>query len=229
MSPEALPRLPAREVIGHRLVNSKFPPISLFDDVASREEFEALHALQAMTNPRLLAEAGDLALLPPAEIPFGIPGCAYAAAPFTHVNPEGSRFGDGGFGVLYLADHLATALTEVRHHQQAYWSRVPDLHYERFTFRGLRARFDESGIRDALVLPPTHPVLSPGDYAASQALGRTIREGGDAGLRYPSVRQPGATCWALMTPRPMRELVQTHHYEMIWNGRLTEVNRLTSR
>lgn len=229
MSPEAFPRLPRREAIGYRLVNSKLPPIHLFDDVADEAEFEALYALQAMTNPRLLAEAGDLSLLPREAIPFGIPGCSYATAPFTHVNPGGSRFGDGSFGVLYLADSLTTAIGEVRHHQQRYWQNVPDLHYERFTFRGLRGRFDEHGVRDALGLAGDDPLLSPDDYTASRALGRAMVEAGETGLRYPSVRQPGAACWALMTPRPVRELIQTQHYEMIWNGRLTEVNRLSSR
>ena len=116
-----LPVLPARDVIGYRLVNSKFPPIDLFDDVADPDEFAALHALQSLTNPRLQNEVGDLALLPLEQIPFGIRGCSYAVAPFTHINPEGSRFSDGSFGVLYLADTLETAITEVKHHQQAYW------------------------------------------------------------------------------------------------------------
>ncbi|HAZ98258.1 MAG TPA: hypothetical protein DCX04_03025, partial [Halomonas sp.] len=122
-----LPVLPARDVIGYRLVNSKFPPIDLFDDVADPDEFAALHALQSLTNPRLQNEVGDLALLPLEQIPFGIRGCSYAVAPFTHINPEGSRFSDGSFGVLYLADTLETAIAEVKHHQQAYWQRVPEL------------------------------------------------------------------------------------------------------
>ncbi|MBB3140976.1 RES family NAD+ phosphorylase [Halomonas organivorans] len=229
MNLASFPRLPERDVTGYRLVNSKFPPIHLFDDVADEAEFEALYALQAMTNPRLLVEAGDLGLIARDEIPFGIPGCAYATAPFTHVNPAGSRFGDGSFGVLYLADSLTTAIEEVRHHQQCYWQNVPQLHYERFTFRGLRGHFDEQGVRDALSLPTDDSLLAPSDYTASRALGRAIHEAGDSGIRFPSVRRPGATCWGLMTPRRVRELVQTRHYEMIWNGRLAEVNQLSSR
>ena len=31
----------------YRLVNSKFPPIALFDDVANPDEFEALYQIQA--------------------------------------------------------------------------------------------------------------------------------------------------------------------------------------
>jgi hypothetical protein len=36
----------------YRLVNSKFPPIALFDDVANADEFEVLFEIQALTNPR---------------------------------------------------------------------------------------------------------------------------------------------------------------------------------
>ena len=100
VSPSQLPRLANVEQQAYRLVNSKFPPIALFDDVADADEFETLYQLQALTNPRLRNETGRLELIARAEIPFGIPGCSYATAPFTHVNPAGSRFSDGSFGVL---------------------------------------------------------------------------------------------------------------------------------
>nr|WP_276322325.1 RES family NAD+ phosphorylase [Halomonas neptunia] len=217
--------MPAREVTGYRLVNSKFPPIDLFDDVASAEEFAALHALQALTNPRLQNEVGNLALLPPERIPFGIRGCSYVVAPFTHVNPQGSRFSDGSFGVLYLADTLETAIAEVKHHQQVYWQNVPELHYERFVFRGLKAIFDEGGLGDALALPIDHAIYAPDDYSVSRPFGDDVRRSMD-GLRYHSVRKLNANCWALMTPTNVADIIQTTHLEMIWNGAITQVNHL---
>jgi len=220
-----LPVLPARDVTGYRLVNSKFPPIDLFDDVADPDEFAALHALQSLTNPRLQNEVGDLALLPLDQIPFGIRGCSYAVAPFTHINPEGSRFSDGSFGVLYFADTLETAIAEVKHHQQTYWRRVPGLRYERFVFRGLRGVFKEVSIGDALTLPSDHLVYAPDHYTASQPFGRDVRRTLN-GLRYRSVRRPGAHCWALMTPRHVTDIIQTTHLEMIWSGAITQVNHL---
>ncbi|TVP49382.1 MAG: RES domain-containing protein [Halomonas sp.] len=222
-----LQTLPGKEVTGYRLVNSKFPPIGLFDDVASEEEFAALHALQALTNPRLLNELGNLALLPREHIPFGIRGCSYAAAPFTHINPQGSRFSDGSFGVLYFADTLETAIAEVKYHQQAYWQNVPGLHYERFVFRGLRGVFDEGDFAEASALPVTHAIYNPEDYSVSQPFGADVRRHQE-GLRYHSVRYQGALCWALMTPRSVAEIVQTTHLEMIWNGAITQVNHLRS-
>nr|WP_239032130.1 RES family NAD+ phosphorylase [Modicisalibacter sp. MOD 31.J] len=216
--------MPAETRRAHRLVNSKFPPISLFDDVADEEEFDALHQLQALTNPRLLAEAGDLGLIAREDIPFGITGCSCAVAPFTHLNASGSRFSDGSFGVLYLADCLETAIAEVRHHQETYWHNVPDLDFDRFVFRELVCEFSETDHLDLSRLPPDDPILAPNDYTAGRALGAAITAQKVPGVRYPSVRQEGTWCWGLMTPRHVRSIVQSSHLEMIWNQGVTAVN-----
>lgn len=226
--PSELAECPEQVLQAHRLVNSRFPPIDLFNDVADAAEFDALYQIQALTNPRLLNEVGRIELIALHEIPFGIPGCSYAAAPFTHVNPAGSRFSNGSFGVLYLADQVETAVAEVRHHQQNYWSKVPDLSYERFVFRALVCHFNEAGLRDAAALPLSHPVHAPDDYSHSHQLGAAIKREGSVGLRYRSVRSPGNLCWALMTPRPVTAIHQGAHFEMIWNERITSVNRLSN-
>ena len=227
VAPSQLPVRPAEQRQAFRLVNSKFPPIALFDDVADADEFETLYQLQAMTNPRLLNETGRLELIPRSEIPFGIVGCSYATAPFTHVNPAGSRVSDGSFGVLYLASSMDTALAEVRYHQDRYWANVDALSYERFVFRGLSCQFDEADMLDATQIPATDPIYDPDDYAAAQRLGRLVKQERYPGLRYRSVRRPDSDCWALMTPRPVLSIVQTAHFEMIWNGRISSVSTLS--
>ncbi|CAI8802739.1 RES domain-containing protein [Pseudomonas sp. IT-P253] len=211
----------------YRLVNSKFPPVALFDDVADADAFEVLYQIQALTNPRLNNEVGRLELIPRREIPFGIPGCSYTTAPFTHVNPAGSRFSDGSFGVLYLADSMETALAEVRHHQSLYWSNVPSLNYERFVFRGLSCSFVDAAMKDAAAIAVTDPVYAPDDYTHSRLLGRSVKEAGCPGIRYHSVRMRGSYCWALMTPRPMLSVIQAAHYEMVWNGQVTSVSKIS--
>ncbi|SEK21179.1 RES domain-containing protein [Pseudomonas agarici] len=222
-----LPVLCGDRLHAYRLVNSKFPPIALFDDVADADEFEVLYQIQALTNPRLQNELGRLELIPRDEIPFGIPGCAYATAPFTHVNPAGSRFSAGRFGVLYLAQTMETALAEVRYHQNNYWSNVRGLNYERFVFRGLSCHFTEAAMKDAACLPLTDPIYDPDDYTHSRVLGSAIKADRCPGLRYRSVRHPGHHCWALMTPRLVLSIVQTAHYEMIWHDKITSVNQIT--
>lgn len=218
-------RIDAQE--GNRLIPSKFPPISLFEDVADEQEFEALYELQALTNPRLLNEAGNLNLLPRSDIPFGIRGCSVAVAPFTHINPEGSRFSDGSFGVLYLAQDMETALAEVRFHQSAYWAGVEGLNYDRLVLRGFKGTFGPSELHDTRDLGQTHPVHSPENYAHAREMGVQLRESDVEGVAYLSARNPGATCWGLFSPRNVTAMVQTMHYELIWNGsEISSVNRI---
>lgn len=223
---DSLPLLAGDSAQGYRLVNSKFPPIALFEDVANAEDFEVLYQVQAITNPRILNELGRLELIPRAEIPFGITGCSYATAPFTHVNPEGSRFSDGRFGVLYVSDDIDTAVAEVSHHQTRYWSKVPELRFERFVFRGLSCKFTEAGMRDACGVAMNDPIYSSDDYSAAHSLGFEAKRAGCTGLRYNSVRAPGQTCWALLTPKSVTSIIQAAHYEMVWNGAITSINKL---
>jgi hypothetical protein len=95
----------------YRLVPSRFPPVGLFDRVARPEDLEAVFAAEALTNDRLRDEAGDLALVPPGDRISG-PGTTPVMAAFTHLNPEGSRFSDGTFGVYYGAREMETAVAE---------------------------------------------------------------------------------------------------------------------
>ncbi|TWC50416.1 RES domain-containing protein [Pseudomonas sp. SJZ080] len=224
---DELAELAGEPLQAYRLVNSKFPPVALFDDVADADEFEVLYQIQELTNPRLKNEVGRLELIRRSEIPFGIPGCSYATAPFTHVNPAGSRFSDGRFGVLYLADTMETALAEVKHHQSLYWSNVPSLNYERFVFRGLSCSFGDAGMKDATSIAMTDPVYDPHDYSHSRRLGKLVKDAGCPGLRYNSVRMHGSHCWALMTPKPVLSVIQAAHYEMIWNGQVTSVSQIS--
>lgn len=214
-----LPVISVSKTRGFRLINSKLPTIHIFNDVADPDEFQDLYDLQAMTNPRLNQEAGNLNYIDLNEIPWGIPGCNYAVAPFTHVAPDGSRFSNGEFGMLYIADTMETALAEVEYHQGQYLANIEDLKFDRLIFRGLACTFSGVVIRDATELEPKHEIYHPDDYTAARALGIRLRASGSEGLQYWSVRNPGATCWGLFTPRNVQSVLQTAHYEFIVSDR----------
>ncbi|XBS68179.1 RES family NAD+ phosphorylase [Acerihabitans sp. KWT182] len=226
--PVSLPDLSVQPQRGYRLINSKYPPIALFDDVADKEEFETLYELQALTNPRLQNGAGSPSYLPVGDIPFGIPGCSYAVAPFTHINPRGSRFSDGSYGMLYIADDMTTALTEVTYHQEHYWQAIAGLKYDRMVMRSLVFIFNPAPAKDALVLPLSHPVYDMKNYGASRQLGHGLKNQGCGALRYRSVRRPGSLCWALFTPKGVNSVQQSAHYEFIWDGKKNRQNRPNS-
>src|SRR2546423_8512862 len=88
-----------------RVTPSRYPTIHLFERVADPADWEALYWIESLTNPRLRDEVGDIELVPPDERAFG-PGGSVIMAPFTHLDPAGSRFADGTFGAFYAAAHL---------------------------------------------------------------------------------------------------------------------------
>lgn len=214
-----------KQQVSYRMINSKFPPITLFDDVVDEDDFETAYALQALTNPRILNELGDLTLITPKEIPFGINGTNYATAPFTHINPDGSRFSDGSFGILYLADSPETAIAETRHHQEIYFRNIKGLHYDTVDMRCIKFQFS-ANINDAKEVKNIH---SPNDYEPSRLFGTKIKKAGGAGIEYRSVRNAGATCWGLMSPSYVESAHQTQHFEFVFDGeKISKVRELTN-
>ena len=109
--------------IGRRpgaIIASRYPPINLFERLtADTAAWDALMALEQLTNPRVRDEVGDIALVPPDDRVSG-PGASYVMAAFTHINPKGSRFSDGSFGVYYAAAALETAIAETVFHFEAF-------------------------------------------------------------------------------------------------------------
>ncbi len=75
----------------YRIIPSRFPPIDLFERIAPPEDWEALIALESLTNDRIRQEVGDISLVPVDERVSG-PGASVVMAAFTHLNPSGSRF-----------------------------------------------------------------------------------------------------------------------------------------
>jgi RES domain len=196
----------------HRLVPSRFPPIGLFDRVANPDDLDAVFELEAMTNDRLREEAGLLALVPREDRVSG-PGTTPIMAAFTHLNPEGSRFSDGSFGVYYCSQRLETALAEARHHQERFLRRTREgpLRLElRLYLADLDAR-----LIDVRKFPDCH---RPDDYGPSQQLGTALRVRGRDGVLYRSVRHDEGLCAAVFRPRVLHDCRQSKHYAFHFDG-----------
>jgi hypothetical protein len=102
-----------------RIVPSRFPPVGVYDRIADPADIDALFAIEALTNPRLREEADVLKLVPKGRRISG-PGSTPVMAAFTHLNPEGSRFSDGTWGVFYAAHSVATAVEETVYHRERF-------------------------------------------------------------------------------------------------------------
>lgn len=199
----------------YRLIPSRFPPIGLFDRVARPEDLDAVFAIEAMTNPRLRQEAGEISLVAPQDRIAG-PGATPIMAAFTHLNPEGSRFSDGNWGVYYAGRTLDTAIAESRYHRELFLARTNEAPIEidmRAYLADLRGELhDIRGRRDLA------DIYDPNRYSASQALGRELKAAGSNGIVYDSVREPGGECVGVLRPPLLSNCVQGPHFGYVWDG-----------
>jgi hypothetical protein len=201
----------------HRIVASRLPTIHLFERVADPSDWEALYKLESMTNPRLRNEVGELSLVPVADRVSG-PNASVVMAPFTHLSPQGTRFTDGHFGAYYAAESIDTAVAETRFHRENFLRAtnqpamelemrcyLADVACELHDLRGRRAELAD--------------VYDPASYAASQKLGRELRNAGSNGIAFESVRRDGGQCVAAFRPRLVQNVRQGVHLRYAWDGR----------
>ena len=200
----------------YRLVPSRFPPIGLFDSVASPQELEVAFALQALTNPRLRQEVGQLSLVPQEDRVAG-PGSTPVMAAFCHLNPEGSRFSDGTWGVYYAANSLETAVAEVSFHRASFLSHTKqpaiDIDMRSYVGRIIQPLHDVRGRTG-------NTLHRPDDYGTQQAFARKLRATGAWGVVYRSVRNPEVgQCVAVFRPKAIRvPVTQGPHVTLRWDG-----------
>ncbi len=216
-----LARIPLTRVrwkAAYRLVPTRFPPIGIFERIADPDDWEALYALESMTNPRLREEAGEISLVPPARRVLG-PGASIVMAPFTHVSPERpTRFSAGRYGVYYAGHKFETALREVAFHMGRFYAATKDGPHEG-TLRTYEGAVD-SKLHDLRKGKwPQFLDPDPARYAAPQELGRTLREDDSNGVVYPSVRHAGGECIAAFWPDVVAIPKQTKHVGLKWDGK----------
>ncbi len=201
-----------------RVIASRYPPINLFERLtADTAVWDALIALEQLTNPRVRDEVGDIALVPPDDRVAG-PGASYVMAAFTHLNPKGSRFSDGSFGVYYAAAALETAIAETVFHFEAFArdsADPPRSEDFRVLVGAVTAEFE-----DVANLPAAQraSILDSESYIASQAYAKEIRAAGRNGVAYPSVRHAGGQCVGAFRPRAVGIPHQERHLKYRWNG-----------
>ncbi len=201
-----------------RVIASRFPPIHLFERVSSDPAvWDVLIDLEQRTNPRVRDEVGNISLVPPDRRVSG-PGASYCMAPFTHVNPRGSRFSDGSFGMYYAADRLGTAIKETVYHFENFArdsSDPPRREDMRVLLGSIVGKFHDVG-----TLSPEHKmqVLDTASYKAARALGAALKAANSNGIVYPSVRDSGGSCLAAFWPDVIGVPVQERHLQYEWDG-----------
>jgi hypothetical protein len=200
----------------YRIVASRLPTIHLFERVADPADWDALYALESMTNPRIRDEIGELRLVPVADRVSG-PNASVVMAPFTHLSPQGTRFTDGHFGAYYAAESLATAVAETRFHRENFLraTRQAPIELEmRCYLADVACELHDLRTRRAELAD----IYDPSSYSASQKLGRQLRAAGANGIAFDSVRRDGGECVAVFRPRLVQNVRQSVHLRYAWDG-----------
>jgi len=135
-------------------------------------------------------------------------------AAFTHLNPEGSRFSDGSWGVFYAVHSVATAVEETVCHRERFLAATTEPACD-IEMRCYRTSLD-SKLHDLRSgWPGAH---DPDSYAVSIALARELRDAGSNGLVFDSARHAGGECLAAFYPNVVAPCVQAQHLIYRWDG-----------
>ena len=174
-------------------------------------------ALEMLANPRVRDEIGNIALVAEEDRVFG-PGASYVMASFTHINPRGSRFSDGSYGVYYAASDIDTALAETIHHFQEFAGDAQDPPRSedmRVLVGSIKHDFE-----DVAALPEGERsvILDTEDYTRSRLYAARLRETGASGIVYPSVRRSAGECVGAFKPKVVGIPVQERHLQYHWDG-----------
>jgi hypothetical protein len=197
----------------HRLIPSRFPPIGLFDTVATAADLAAVMELVGWTSDRIVAER--VARLPRDEWVYGTPNASIVMAAFLHVSPAGMRFNGPELGAWYASADIRTAAAEVGHHlRREVVARGAEM--MRRTYRAYAATLLGSYL-DIRGRQADHADLyRPDRYDASQPFGESLRASGGAGILFDSLRRRrGGTNVVAHRPRNVTEILQTDHYEIL--------------
>jgi hypothetical protein len=199
----------------YRLINSAYPPIDLFEDIADPRDWALLNTAESRTNPRVAATIGALDTIP-ANRRVGGAGASYVMAPFTHFSPVSpGRFDNGTFGAFYAANSFETALFETIHHTARFCAATAEPKGWIADKRELIGKVDCEMVDIRQGFPD---LLDPDDYSASQAFAHTERAKGTEAILYPSVRDDTGLCFAAFYPDVMEIPVQGRHITYHWDG-----------
>lgn len=209
----------------YRLIPSRYPSISVFENILDPEELEAAYELESLTNDRLRDEVGDISLVSPEDRVVG-PGASVIMAAFTHAGVE-SRFTGGDYGVFYGGVGLETAISESRSSQERFLSATDHGACE-ITMRCYKVKVCES-LLDVRGDDYDH-LYDKDDWSVPQSFGAGFRTSGEWGLWYRSVRNPGGECVAVFRPKAIEPpAIQCAHYRYCWDGeKITNVFKVES-
>jgi RES domain len=183
-------------------------PEAVFESVADPADLADVLAVLA---------AGGPVILDPARAAVG-PGAGWVMLSFLRLGP--SRFTAGTrYGVFYAGRPQATAIAETSFH----YGRFLAASREEPTLLGVRmlrgvVRGRMVDIRGAQKTSPELYDPDPAHYGPAQQWADGLQQEGRDGIVYDSVRNPGGTCVAVMTPRCVSGCRVSGYFAYEWDG-----------
>lgn len=195
----------------YRLIPSRFPPIGLFDTVATAADLNAVMELVGWTNDRLVTHR--IARLPQSEWVYGRPNASIVMASFLHVSPMGMRFNGPELGAWYAAARIETAIIEVAHHLRREAVDRSSARVER-TYRAYTCALAGSYLDISGEQTARPELYASASYAASQSFGEAVRASGGHGIIYDSLRHAGGVNVVGYRPANVLDVTQADHLEV---------------
>ena len=216
----ARPRITlVRQFDTHRLIPSRHlqDGESVLGTLADDEaQLQAIFALDAATNDRLLAEQRRLPGIGPEELVFGVPYATVVNASFCHAHPLCALFSGPDRGAWYAAVGLATAQAEVAFHKSVQLAEIGRFE-DTVTYDDYLADFS-AGFHDLRRARGFKACLDAASYVDSQALAEDLLDAGSLGVVYSSVRHARGTCVACFRPPLVANVRRDRTYRFTWTG-----------
>ena len=199
----------------YRIIPSNCPPISLFEeDLPDEEERQLSYILEGLSSQR----TGEQVNLPSSlnlDDTEDAEGYNTINAAICYIgNP--SRFTNGDYGVYYAAFDKQTAIDETVYWREKILSDPPVPPCKVIMRVYTSNVLDEVGeLVDVSDDELAHELT---DYNYSQNLAAGLRDQGEFGLLYNSVRSSGGQCIAVFKASIMSPAKQSGHLAYYWDG-----------
>ena len=143
----------------------------------------------------------------------------YIMRPFQIPNP--SRFSDGSYGMLYVANSVATAVRETAHHLARIFA---DGNAPKQDTRKKKLAIHIAGnvddIRVAFDTSVPIAIYDPNDYRAARTFGREQQQKSVPGLHFDSVRNTrSGHCVGAFTPDLVEHAAIAGDVALVWDGK----------
>ncbi|WP_291834056.1 RES family NAD+ phosphorylase [Brevundimonas sp.] len=191
------------------LIPSRFPAIALYERIAN-DRHDEVAEIESLTNPRLRERARVLNNATVVDVDSAVLQ-NWNHAPFTYLNPEGTRFFDHRIAALEMFDDLQTALAVSVQRRQTFLRQTNERPMGldmRVLTRSVRGRF-----ADCTAWDPEMPL----DERRRQGT-RLLGQPNVDGLLFTPRERPSATAISVLRGETLGRAVQGEHFRFVWDG-----------